>query len=52
MNEKIVKGKSLQEVQANTKYMGCTFYLDYVDGEDLQGTEFDNCSFRGSFRVF
>ena len=50
MNKKIVKGKSLQEVEPNTKYMGCSFYLDYVDGENLEGTEFDNCSFRGSFR--
>ncbi|MEX2668598.1 formylglycine-generating enzyme family protein [Candidatus Uabimicrobium amorphum] len=50
IDKKIVKGKSLQEVQPHTKYMACTFYLDYVDGEDLQGTEFDNCSFRGAFR--
>lgn len=50
MNNKTVKGKSLQEVEPNTKYMGCSFYLDYVDGENLEGTEFDNCSFRGCFR--
>ncbi|BBM85797.1 formylglycine-generating enzyme family protein [Candidatus Uabimicrobium amorphum] len=50
MDRKIIKGKSLQEVKPHTKYMACTFYLDYVDGEDLQNTEFDNCSFRGSFR--
>ncbi|WP_372368126.1 formylglycine-generating enzyme family protein [Candidatus Uabimicrobium sp. HlEnr_7] len=50
MSKRIVKGKSLKEVQANTKYMGCTFYLDCVDGEDFTGTEFDNCSFRGWFR--
>ena len=50
MDKKIVKGKSLQEVQPNTRYMGCSFYLDYVDGENLEGTEFDNCSFRGFFR--
>ncbi|BBM82398.1 formylglycine-generating enzyme family protein [Candidatus Uabimicrobium amorphum] len=49
MDKKIVKGKSLQEVESHTKYMGCSFYLDYVDGEDLEETEFDNCSFRGSF---
>ncbi|WP_372368131.1 formylglycine-generating enzyme family protein [Candidatus Uabimicrobium sp. HlEnr_7] len=48
--KKIVKGKSLKEVEASTKYMGCTFYLDCVDGEDFTGTEFDNCSFRGWFR--
>ncbi|BBM85614.1 formylglycine-generating enzyme family protein [Candidatus Uabimicrobium amorphum] len=50
MNKKIVKGKSLQEVEANTKYMGCSFYLNYVDGDNLEGTEFENCSFRGGFR--
>ncbi|BBM87677.1 formylglycine-generating enzyme family protein [Candidatus Uabimicrobium amorphum] len=50
MDRKVVKGKSLQKVEPNTKYMGCSFYLDYVDGEDLEGTEFDNCSFRGEFR--
>ncbi|WP_372368129.1 formylglycine-generating enzyme family protein [Candidatus Uabimicrobium sp. HlEnr_7] len=50
MSKRIVKSKSLKEVQANTKYMGCTFYLDCVDGEDFTGTEFDNCSFRGWFR--
>ncbi|WP_372368117.1 formylglycine-generating enzyme family protein [Candidatus Uabimicrobium sp. HlEnr_7] len=49
MSKKIIKGKSLKKVEANTKYMGCTFYLDYVDGEDFTGTEFDNCSFRGWF---
>ncbi|WP_372365741.1 formylglycine-generating enzyme family protein [Candidatus Uabimicrobium sp. HlEnr_7] len=47
--KKRVKGKSLKEIQPNTMYMGCTFYLDCVDGEDFAGTEFDNCSFRGSF---
>ncbi|WP_372366670.1 formylglycine-generating enzyme family protein [Candidatus Uabimicrobium sp. HlEnr_7] len=47
--KKRVKGKSLKEIQPNTTYMGCTFYLDCVDGEDFVGTEFDNCSFRGSF---
>ncbi|WP_372369706.1 formylglycine-generating enzyme family protein [Candidatus Uabimicrobium sp. HlEnr_7] len=46
---KRVKGKSLKAVEAHTKYMGCTFYLDCVDGEDFVGTEFDNCSFRGWF---
>ena len=50
MDKKIVKSKSLQQIQPNTKYMGCTFYLDYVDGENFEGVEFDNCSFRGSFR--
>ncbi|WP_372368130.1 formylglycine-generating enzyme family protein [Candidatus Uabimicrobium sp. HlEnr_7] len=49
MSKRIVKGKSLKEVGANTKYMGCTFYLECVDGEDFVGTEFDNCSFRGWF---
>ncbi|WP_372371361.1 formylglycine-generating enzyme family protein [Candidatus Uabimicrobium sp. HlEnr_7] len=47
--KKRVKGKSLKEIEPNTTYMGCTFYLDCVDGEDFAGTEFDNCSFRGSF---
>ncbi|WP_372368123.1 formylglycine-generating enzyme family protein [Candidatus Uabimicrobium sp. HlEnr_7] len=50
MSKRIVKSKSLKEVEANTKYMGCTFYLDCVDGENFTGTEFDNCSFRGWFR--
>ncbi|WP_372365101.1 formylglycine-generating enzyme family protein [Candidatus Uabimicrobium sp. HlEnr_7] len=47
--KKCVKSKSLKEIEPNTKYMGCTFYLDSADGEDFVGTEFDNCSFRGSF---
>ncbi|WP_372371360.1 formylglycine-generating enzyme family protein [Candidatus Uabimicrobium sp. HlEnr_7] len=47
--KKRVKGKSLKEIQPNTTYIGCTFYLDCVDGEDFVGTEFDNCSFRGIF---
>ncbi|WP_372368096.1 formylglycine-generating enzyme family protein [Candidatus Uabimicrobium sp. HlEnr_7] len=49
MSKKIVKSKSLKEVEVNTKYVRCTFYLDCVDGEDFTGTEFDNCSFRGWF---
>ncbi|WP_372365635.1 formylglycine-generating enzyme family protein [Candidatus Uabimicrobium sp. HlEnr_7] len=49
MSKRIVKGNSLKEVEANTKYMGCTFYLGCVDGENFTGTEFDNCSFRGWF---
>ncbi|WP_372369705.1 formylglycine-generating enzyme family protein [Candidatus Uabimicrobium sp. HlEnr_7] len=49
MSKRVVKGQSLKAVEANTKYMGCTFYLDCVDGQDFLGTEFDNCSFRGWF---
>ncbi|WP_372369707.1 formylglycine-generating enzyme family protein [Candidatus Uabimicrobium sp. HlEnr_7] len=49
MRKRVVKGKSLKAVEAHTKYMACTFYLDCVDGEDFAGTEFDNCSFRGWF---
>ncbi|WP_372368092.1 formylglycine-generating enzyme family protein [Candidatus Uabimicrobium sp. HlEnr_7] len=49
MSRRIVKSMSLKEVEANTKYIGCTFYLDCVDGEDFVRTEFDNCSFRGWF---
>lgn len=37
MSKRIVKSKSLKEVEANTKYMKCTFYLDCVDGEDFNG---------------
>ena len=41
---KTVKGKVLTSVEPETKYMGCTFYLE---GEQtLDGCVFDNCSFR------
>ncbi|WP_372368093.1 formylglycine-generating enzyme family protein [Candidatus Uabimicrobium sp. HlEnr_7] len=49
MSKRIVKSMSLKKVETNTKYMGCTFYLDCVDGEDFREAEFDNCSFRGWF---
>ncbi|BBM85472.1 formylglycine-generating enzyme family protein [Candidatus Uabimicrobium amorphum] len=50
MEKQIVKGRSLQKIEANTIYKGCCFYLeDVIDGEDFNGTEFDNCSFRGWF---
>lgn len=50
MEKRVVKGKSLQKVEANTIYKGCSFYLENViDGEDFVGAEFDNCSFRGWF---
>ncbi|BBM85471.1 formylglycine-generating enzyme family protein [Candidatus Uabimicrobium amorphum] len=50
MEKQIVKGKSLQKIEANTIYKGCSFYLeDVINGADFNGTELDNCSFRGWF---
>ena len=49
MDRQVIKNQVLREIKRNTTYIKCTFYLDYADGELLEGTVFENCSFRGWF---
>ncbi|WP_372371453.1 leucine-rich repeat domain-containing protein [Candidatus Uabimicrobium sp. HlEnr_7] len=43
----IIKGKSLSKIENNTKYYGCTFYLEgSYPSLYLKNCSFDNCSFR------
>ncbi|WP_372364720.1 hypothetical protein [Candidatus Uabimicrobium sp. HlEnr_7] len=41
----VVKSKTLHEVENDTEYYGCTFYLEHRI-EELANCKFDNCSFR------
>ncbi|BBM81939.1 leucine-rich repeat domain-containing protein [Candidatus Uabimicrobium amorphum] len=44
----IIRGKSLHEIHSNTRYYGCTFYLEerWNKWYTIKNSLFDNCSFR------
>lgn len=50
MGTKVIKGQVLKEIESNTTYMGCTFYLQKQF--DVSNCHFDNCSFRSNLELW